>query len=66
MLTQRLTRPLAIGAAVVVIGGGAAGIVSATSGNGSADASAGTRQAGMRDQRRGRDPTRGLGRPQEV
>jgi preprotein translocase subunit YajC len=39
MLTQRLTRPLAIGAAVVVIGGGAAGIVSATSSNGSAGAS---------------------------
>jgi hypothetical protein len=36
MLTQRLTRPLAIGAAVVVIGGGAAGIVGATSSNGSA------------------------------
>jgi hypothetical protein len=39
MLSQRLTRPLAIGAAVLVIGGGAAGIVSATSGNGSAGAS---------------------------
>ena len=38
MLTQRLTRPLAIGAAVVVIAGGAAGIVGATSGNGSAGA----------------------------
>jgi hypothetical protein len=41
MLTQRLTRPLAIGAAVVVIGGGTAGIVSATSSNGSAGASTG-------------------------
>jgi hypothetical protein len=41
MLTRRLTRPLAIGAAVVVIGGGAAGIVSATSSNGSARASTG-------------------------
>jgi hypothetical protein len=39
MLTQRLTRPLAIGAAVVVIAGGTAGIVSATSSNGSAGAS---------------------------
>jgi hypothetical protein len=42
MLSQRLTRPIAIGAAVVVIGGGAAGIIGATSGNGSAGAS--TRQ----------------------
>jgi preprotein translocase subunit YajC len=41
MLTRRLTRSLAIGAAVVVIGGGAAGIVSATSSNGSAGASTG-------------------------
>ena len=41
MRTQRLTRPLAIGAAVVVIGGGAAGIISATSSNGSAGASTG-------------------------
>jgi len=41
MLTRRLTRPLAIGAAVVVIGGGAAGIVSATSSHGSAGASTG-------------------------
>jgi membrane-bound inhibitor of C-type lysozyme len=41
MLTQRLTRPLAIGAAVVVIGGGAAGIVAATSSTGSAGASTG-------------------------
>jgi uncharacterized protein DUF5666 len=37
MLTRRLSRPLAIGAAVVVIGGGATGIVGAISGNGSAD-----------------------------
>src|SRR3954452_7400808 len=35
MLTRRLTKPLAIGAAVVVIGGGASGIVSATSSSGS-------------------------------
>ena len=41
MLTRRLTGPLAIGAAVVVIGGGAAGIVSATSSNGSAGAGTG-------------------------
>jgi hypothetical protein len=41
MLTRRLSRPLAIGAAVVVIGGGAAGVVSATSGSGSAGASTG-------------------------
>jgi hypothetical protein len=48
MLTRRLSRPLAIGAAVVVIGGGAYGIVSATSSNGSAGASTGqTAQAGF-------------------
>jgi preprotein translocase subunit YajC len=41
MLTRRLSKPLAIGAAVVVIGGGASGIVSATSSNGSAGASTG-------------------------
>jgi hypothetical protein len=41
MLTQRLIRPLAIGAAVAVIGGGAYGIVSATSSDGSAGASSG-------------------------
>jgi hypothetical protein len=41
MLTRILNRPLAIGAAVVVLGGGAYGIVSATSGNGSAGASTG-------------------------
>jgi hypothetical protein len=47
MLHRRLSKPLAIGAAVVVIGGGAVGIVSATSGNGSAGASTGqTAQAG--------------------
>ncbi|MCZ4494225.1 MAG: hypothetical protein JWP53_3156 [Conexibacter sp.] len=39
MLTRRMTRPLAVVAAAVVIGGGAAGIVSATSGNGTAGAS---------------------------
>jgi hypothetical protein len=38
MRTHRLSRPLAIGAVVIVIGGGAAGIVSATSSNGSAGA----------------------------
>ncbi len=48
MLTQRLTRPLAVGAAVVVIAGGTAGIVSATSSNGSAGASTGqTAKAGF-------------------
>jgi hypothetical protein len=48
MLTQRLTRPLAIGAAVVVIAGGTAGIVSATSSNGSAGAGTGqTANAGF-------------------
>jgi hypothetical protein len=41
MQTRRLSRPLAIGAAVVVIGGGAYGIVGATSGNGSASAGTG-------------------------
>jgi hypothetical protein len=41
MLTRKLSKPLAIGAAVVVLGGGALGIVSATSGNGSAGASTG-------------------------
>ena len=41
MRTRRLSKPLAIGAAVVVIGGGAAGIVSATSSNGSAGANTG-------------------------
>jgi membrane-bound inhibitor of C-type lysozyme len=47
MLTRRLSTPLAIGAVVVVIGGGAYGIVSATSGNGSAGASTGqTAKAG--------------------
>jgi preprotein translocase subunit YajC len=38
MLTQRLSRALAVGAVVVVIGGGAYGIVSATSSSGSAGA----------------------------
>jgi hypothetical protein len=41
MLTRRLSRPLAIGAAVVVIGGGAYGITGATSSNGSAGAGTG-------------------------
>ena len=41
MLPGRLSRPLAIGAAVVVIAGGGYGIVSATSSNGSAGASTG-------------------------
>jgi hypothetical protein len=39
MLTQRLARPLAIGAVVVVMGGGAYGIANATSSNGAAGAS---------------------------
>ncbi|MCW2951238.1 MAG: hypothetical protein JWQ48_408 [Conexibacter sp.] len=48
MLTRRLSRPLAIGAVVVVIGGGASGIVGATSGSGSAGASTGqTANAGF-------------------
>jgi Domain of unknown function (DUF5666) len=48
MLTRRLSKPLAIGAVVVVIGGGAYGIVSATSSNGSAGASTGqTAKAGF-------------------
>jgi hypothetical protein len=41
MSPRRLTKPLAIGAAIVVIGGGASGIVAATSGNGSAGAATG-------------------------
>ena len=41
MLTRRLTSPIAIGAVVVVIAGGAYGIVSATAGNGTAGASTG-------------------------
>jgi hypothetical protein len=41
MLTPRLIRPLAIAAAIVVIAGGAYGIVSATSSNASAGASTG-------------------------
>jgi preprotein translocase subunit YajC len=48
MLTRRLSRSLAIGAAVVVIGGGVYGIVSATSSNDSAGASTGqTANAGF-------------------
>ncbi|MCW3049347.1 MAG: hypothetical protein JWO74_3631 [Solirubrobacterales bacterium] len=39
MLNRKLSKPVAIGAAVVVIAGGAYGTVSATSGNGSAGAS---------------------------
>jgi hypothetical protein len=39
MPTRRLSKPLAIVATVVVIGGGTLGVVSATSGNGSAGAS---------------------------
>jgi hypothetical protein len=47
MLTRRLSRPLAIGAAIVVIGGGATGIVNATSNDGSAGANTGqTAKAG--------------------
>src|SRR3954465_13517390 len=41
MFTPRLIKPLAIGAAVVVIAAGGYGIVSATSSNGSAGASTG-------------------------
>jgi hypothetical protein len=39
MLTPRLSKPLAIGAVVVVIAGSVGGIIAATSGNGSAAAS---------------------------
>jgi hypothetical protein len=46
MLPWRLTKALAIGATVLVIGGGAAGIVSATSGSGSASATTGQTQTG--------------------
>jgi hypothetical protein len=38
MFSQRLTRPIAVGAAVAAIGGGAYGIVSATASNGSGTA----------------------------
>jgi hypothetical protein len=41
MSPRRLTKPLAIGAAIVVIGGSASGIVAATSGNGSPGAASG-------------------------
>jgi hypothetical protein len=41
MFTQRLNKPLAVGAAVLVIAGGGYGIVSAASSSGSAGASAG-------------------------
>src|SRR3954447_1200883 len=48
MFTRRLTKPLAIGAAVLVIAGGSYGIVSAASSNGSAGASTGqTPRAGF-------------------
>jgi hypothetical protein len=48
MLTRRLSKPLAIGAAVVAIAGGAYGTVSATSSNGSAGAGTGqTAKAGF-------------------
>jgi hypothetical protein len=42
MLSRRLTRPIAVAAAALAIGGGAYGIVSATAGNGSAAATAAT------------------------
>jgi hypothetical protein len=41
MFTRRLNRPVAAGAVIVVLAGGSYGIVSATSGSGSATASAG-------------------------
>jgi hypothetical protein len=48
MPTRRLSSPLAIGAAIVVIGGGAYGILGATSSNGSGGASTGqTAHAGF-------------------
>ena len=42
MLSRRLPRPIAVGAAALAIGGGAYGIVSAAAGNGSATATAAT------------------------
>jgi hypothetical protein len=42
MLSRRLSRPIAVGAAALAIGGGAYGIVSAAAGNGSATATAAT------------------------
>jgi hypothetical protein len=42
MLFRKLTKPIAVGAAVVAIGGGAYGIVNATSGGGSGTARAAT------------------------
>jgi hypothetical protein len=42
MLSRRLTRAIAVGAAALAIGGGAYGIVSATAGNGSAAATTAT------------------------
>jgi hypothetical protein len=42
MFSWRLTRPLAIGAAAIAIGGGAYGIVSATAGNGTGTATTAT------------------------
>jgi hypothetical protein len=48
MLIRKLSKPLAIGAAVVVIGAGAYGVVGATSSNGSAGATSGqTAKAGF-------------------
>jgi Domain of unknown function (DUF5666) len=42
MFSRRLTRPIAIGATAIAIGGGAYGIVSATAGNGSGTATTAT------------------------
>jgi hypothetical protein len=42
MLSRKLTRSIAVGAAAIALGGGAFGIVSATSGSGSGTASAAT------------------------
>ena len=46
MLSRKLTRPIAVGAIALAIGGGAYGIVSATASNSSAAASAATTTAG--------------------
>jgi hypothetical protein len=51
MFSQRLTRPIAIGAAVFAIGGGAVGIVSATTGTGSGTATTATSPSAASGQR---------------
>jgi hypothetical protein len=48
MFARKLTRPIAVGAAALALGGGAYGIVSATASNGSATATTATTQPGPR------------------